>query len=445
MADNRTMAQLLEAPTEGYEDAIVVPEINANNFKIKHGLLNLVQNKQFFGHDKEDPHAHIRYFNKSLYADVPELLEFGRLFPGNIVTNPKEDLKGITTRSGVAYQGPTIPSTSSSSPKVMNRDTEVTKDKVLPTNNGGTEDIHPPVVQTSEPVVAPVSAPMPNQRTSIPFPSRRSDERRREKANDQIEKFYEIFRDNEFRISFNGCLDPYAPKFASTLKTLSDTKRKLCEMARTPLNENCSAVILNKVTFLFSKHFSIVNHTFSLRIHKDYSPESRKELKLLKLNVKSSIDEPPEVELKDLPPHLEYAFLEGDDKLPIIIAKDLKDEEKEALIKWMTSRLRILLYKPIPFEKKLKRSEDTNLSLKLGEEAMYLFAKKMQARIMRDPFVPRIRCVVVTGQEAFDILKLATVDPPGYTTLPITPAKKIFDQEFNGLRSTRMSRRFVIP
>ncbi|GJV62947.1 reverse transcriptase domain-containing protein [Tanacetum coccineum] len=51
-------------PTEGYEDAIVVPEINANNFEIKHGLLNLVQNKQFFGHDKEDPHAHIRYFNK---------------------------------------------------------------------------------------------------------------------------------------------------------------------------------------------------------------------------------------------------------------------------------------------------------------------------------------------------------------------------------------------
>ncbi|GKB84517.1 hypothetical protein Tco_0956789, partial [Tanacetum coccineum] len=46
MADNRTMAQLLEAPTEGYENAIVVPEINANNFEIKHGLLNLVQNKQ---------------------------------------------------------------------------------------------------------------------------------------------------------------------------------------------------------------------------------------------------------------------------------------------------------------------------------------------------------------------------------------------------------------
>ncbi|GJZ96243.1 hypothetical protein Tco_0668577 [Tanacetum coccineum] len=64
MDDNRTMAQLLEAPTKGYEDAIVVPEITADNFELKHGLLTLVQNKQFFGHDKEDPHAHIRYFNK---------------------------------------------------------------------------------------------------------------------------------------------------------------------------------------------------------------------------------------------------------------------------------------------------------------------------------------------------------------------------------------------
>nr|GFA75914.1 reverse transcriptase domain-containing protein [Tanacetum cinerariifolium] len=64
MADNRTMAELLQAPTEGYEDAIVIPKIVVNNFELKHGLINLVQNKQFFGHNKEDPHAHIRYFNK---------------------------------------------------------------------------------------------------------------------------------------------------------------------------------------------------------------------------------------------------------------------------------------------------------------------------------------------------------------------------------------------
>nr|GFB91360.1 reverse transcriptase domain-containing protein [Tanacetum cinerariifolium] len=64
MADNRTMEELLQTPIEGYEDVIVIPEIAANNFELKHGLINLVQNKQFFGHDKEDLHAHIRYFNK---------------------------------------------------------------------------------------------------------------------------------------------------------------------------------------------------------------------------------------------------------------------------------------------------------------------------------------------------------------------------------------------
>nr|GFD46257.1 reverse transcriptase domain-containing protein [Tanacetum cinerariifolium] len=55
MADQRAMAQLLQAPTEGYEDTIVVLAISTDNFELKHGLLTLVQNKQFFGHDKEDP------------------------------------------------------------------------------------------------------------------------------------------------------------------------------------------------------------------------------------------------------------------------------------------------------------------------------------------------------------------------------------------------------
>nr|GFA38350.1 reverse transcriptase domain-containing protein [Tanacetum cinerariifolium] len=64
MAENQTMTQLLQAPTDGYEDAIVIPEIAATNFELKHGLLNLVQNKQYFGHEKEDPHAYLRYFNK---------------------------------------------------------------------------------------------------------------------------------------------------------------------------------------------------------------------------------------------------------------------------------------------------------------------------------------------------------------------------------------------
>nr|GEY98906.1 reverse transcriptase domain-containing protein [Tanacetum cinerariifolium] len=85
MADNRTMAQLLQAPIVGYEDAIVILEIAATNFELKHGLINLVQNKQFFGNDKEDPHAHIRYFNKITSTmrvpNVPNLTIKLMLFP----------------------------------------------------------------------------------------------------------------------------------------------------------------------------------------------------------------------------------------------------------------------------------------------------------------------------------------------------------------------------
>ncbi|GJR31344.1 reverse transcriptase domain-containing protein [Tanacetum coccineum] len=77
-----------------------------------------------------------------------------------------------------------------------------------------------------------------------------------------------------------------------------------------------------------------------------YLPQIRKELKICEAkNDKSSIDEPLEVELKDLPPHLEYAFLEGDDKLPVIIAKDLSVEEKAALIKVLKSHKRAIAWK----------------------------------------------------------------------------------------------------
>nr|GFC73534.1 reverse transcriptase domain-containing protein [Tanacetum cinerariifolium] len=156
----------------------------------------------------------------------------------------KEDLKGITTRSGVAYQGPTTPIPS----KVTKQGTEVTKDKVQNSSSQSTAPVQPSVTQTpvSEPVVAPVSDPMPNLKPSIPYPSRHDNERRRDHANEQIEKFYEIFKEMSFEISFADALI-LMPKSASTLKALIGNKEKLCEMARTPMNEHCSAVILNKL------------------------------------------------------------------------------------------------------------------------------------------------------------------------------------------------------
>nr|GFA25912.1 reverse transcriptase domain-containing protein [Tanacetum cinerariifolium] len=169
--------------------------------------------------------------------------------PSNTITNPKEDLKGITTRSGVAYQGPTIPTSS----KVVKQGTKVTKDQVQTPSSQSTTPVQPPVIQfetqtpVSEPVVAPISAPMPNLKSSIPYPSRRDNERRRDQANEQIEKFYEIFKDMSFEISFTDALILML-KFASTLKALIGNKEKLSEMARIPMNEHCLVVILNQLS-----------------------------------------------------------------------------------------------------------------------------------------------------------------------------------------------------
>nr|GEX79814.1 reverse transcriptase domain-containing protein [Tanacetum cinerariifolium] len=198
-------------------------------------------------------------FGQFMKMNTASSLGSGTL-PGNTITNPKEDLKGITTQSETAYQGPTIPTTSYSLSKVVEREAEVTKDMVPPTNNGSTKDVQPPVVQTEtpiqnsepvvaliiKPVVAPVSALKSNQKPSISYPSRLHDQNLRDKANDQKEKFFQIFQDLNFNISFADALI-LMPKFGPTIKTLLTNKDKLYELARTPLNEHCSAVLLKKL------------------------------------------------------------------------------------------------------------------------------------------------------------------------------------------------------
>nr|GEZ23542.1 reverse transcriptase domain-containing protein [Tanacetum cinerariifolium] len=209
---------------------------------------------------------------------------FGTL-PSNTITNPTKDLKGITTRSVNAYQGPTIPTTSSSLPKVVERETKVTKDTVPPINNESTKDIQPSDVQAKipiqnsehvvapiiKPVVAPVSALKPNHKPSIPYPSRLHDQKLCDKANDQIEKFFQIFKYLNFNISFADALS-LMPKFGSTIKTLLTNKDKLYELARTPLNEHCSEVLLKKLPeklrdpdkFLIPCDFSGMNECLAL-------------------------------------------------------------------------------------------------------------------------------------------------------------------------------------
>nr|GEU99676.1 reverse transcriptase domain-containing protein [Tanacetum cinerariifolium] len=346
--------------------------------------------------------------------------------PSNTITNPKEDLKGITTQSGNAYKGPTIPTTSSPS----QIETRIPYSK-------------PIVAPVLEPVVALVSAPKPNQKPSIPYSSRLHDQKLCDKANNQKEKFFHIFKDLDFNISFADALI-LMPKFGPTIKILLTNKEKLYELARTLLNEHCSVVLLKKlpeklgdpeaVTFNLDqtlryfanydamsvnqivlidvaceeysqevlRFFMCGNPTPSTEpivsnssptltpfgdsdflleetdaflaiddepispeideayydskgdillleefLNNDLSspPIPSQELKVVKpTNEKSSIDEPPVVELMDLPPHLEYAFLEGNDKLPVIIVKDLKDEEKTALIKVLKSHTQALAW-----------------------------------------------------------------------------------------------------
>nr|GEW26687.1 reverse transcriptase domain-containing protein [Tanacetum cinerariifolium] len=210
--------------------------------------------------------------------------------PGNTITNPKEDLKGITTRSRNAYQGPTIPTTSSSLPPVVERETEVTKDTVPPTNNGSTKDIQPLVVQGETPIsnFEPVVAPIINPLLLL----------------------FIALED-----------DPASPK-------------------------DDHSYVDTEGDILLLEAFLIDDPSLLPPNQGNYLPQVRKELKICEAKTdKSSIDEPPEVELKDLPPHLEYAFLEGDDKFPVIIAKDLSDEEKTALITVLKLHKRAIAWK----------------------------------------------------------------------------------------------------
>ncbi|GKE84919.1 reverse transcriptase domain-containing protein, partial [Tanacetum coccineum] len=159
--------------------------------------------------------------------------------PSNTIPNPKGEMKAITTRSGVAYEGPSIP-TNPSPKKVVERETEETTDKEQTNFQGSTAHIPPPIIPIpiSEPDVLK-TLPKPN----IPYPSRRNDQKSRDKASNQMEKIFQIFQDLRFDISFADAL-LLMPRFAPTIRNLLMNKEKLLELAKIPLNENCSAMLL---------------------------------------------------------------------------------------------------------------------------------------------------------------------------------------------------------
>nr|GEV30921.1 reverse transcriptase domain-containing protein [Tanacetum cinerariifolium] len=346
--------------------------------------------------------------------------------PSNTIPNHRENLKVITTRSGVTLAEPSV---SPSSSKEVNREPETITDQMpkvaKDTIQLSTENIQPLVAQTQIPIYEPVVAPKP--KPTIPYPSRVNKQKLREKDDNLALKFVEIFRNLHFELSFTDAL-LHMPKFALIFKSLLNNREKLFDLAITPVNENCLAVILKKLpeklgdpgkptcslhsweTLLRTERalIDVYGEELTLRVDDEaitfkvgqtskysysdaesiyridvidvaYEDESipsgvddtdldlEKDIRLLEellnnnpslshlppkeLNVeeiktvKSSIDEPPKLELKELPSHLEYAYLEGADKLPVIIVKDLKVDEKEALLKVLKSHKRAIAWK----------------------------------------------------------------------------------------------------
>nr|GEU65090.1 reverse transcriptase domain-containing protein [Tanacetum cinerariifolium] len=391
------MEELLQAPTKGYGESIVIPEINADHFEIKTNLLQFVQANPYRGFERENPHTHINNFKMITltlkFRDVPNderFKEMLRACPHHGFT----ELAQIDT----FYNGLNDNDQDSLNAAVGGNLLKTT-DKEQTNFQGSTAHIQPPVTLISEPNV-PKILPKPN----IPYPSRLNDQKLHEKATNQMEKFFHIFQDLHFDISFAYALT-LMPKFASTIKSLLTNKDKLFEFAKIPLNENCSAMLLKKLPvrdlgkFLipcdfsgmdyvareeyaqeilgFSKNSSGGNPTstsepilsdsspsftpfegsdfileeieaylkdesISLEIdHADCDPEGDICLieKLLnndlfqllpidlkqgeEIKAKASIEEPPELELKDLPSHLKYAYLEGG-LAPWALTRDLE-------------------------------------------------------------------------------------------------------------------------
>ncbi|GJY24691.1 reverse transcriptase domain-containing protein [Tanacetum coccineum] len=177
--------------------------------------------------------------------------------PSNTIPNPKGEMKAITTQSGIAYEGPSNP-TKPSPKKVVKRETEEITDEEQNDFQGSTAQIPPPVIpkpipEPEIPKTLPKSTPIPEPEISktvpkanIPYPSRRDNQKNREKASYQKEKIFQMFQDLRFDISFADALF-LMPRFAPTIRDLLMNKEKLLELVKIPLNENCSAMLLKKL------------------------------------------------------------------------------------------------------------------------------------------------------------------------------------------------------
>nr|GEW99806.1 reverse transcriptase domain-containing protein [Tanacetum cinerariifolium] len=411
-----------------------------------------------------------------------------RTLSSNTITNPKEDLKGITTQSGIAYKGPTIPTTSSPS-KVVERETKVTKDTMPPTNNRITKDVPPPNLLTNKEKLFELARTPLNEHCSVVLLKKLPEKLRDhgkflipcdflrmdvclaladlaasinlmplsiwnklslpelsptymtlELADRSISRPVGVAEDVSIKVEkFHFPTDIAVIDFDADPRVRLILKRLFLKTGRALIDVYKGELTLrvgNKaVTFNLdqtSRYSSNYDDESINRIDGDIllleeflnndplsPPLPPQELKVVEpKNENSSTDEPPVVELKDLPPHLEYEFLEGDDKLPVIISKDLKDEEKTAHIK---EKSHFMVKEGIVLGHKISKN-----GIEVDKAKVDVIAKLPHPTTVKDQVIKGC----VHGQEAIDILKACHNGPtrgqhgPNYTT------KKVFDFGF---------------
>nr|GEX60504.1 hypothetical protein [Tanacetum cinerariifolium] len=167
--------------------------------------------------------------------------------PGNTIANPKGELNAITTRSGLVTEGPTVPN----HPKSINPEEDecVKETYTNPDLAEYTIKVPPPPVQKPKPPIQSnfVLHTRDSLLSHIPYPSRMMKQKQQEKDDIQIQKFWNMFKQLHLNITLTEALS-LMPKYQKMLKSLLSNKEKLQELANTPLNENCSAVILKKLS-----------------------------------------------------------------------------------------------------------------------------------------------------------------------------------------------------
>ncbi|GKD10172.1 hypothetical protein Tco_1189857, partial [Tanacetum coccineum] len=188
------VSQIQGVSKTDFESYAKANDANMNNLQMK--LDNFQRNQNDFQRVYNDSQKKQDDFQKMMLSFMQNYhtnkASSSSSLPSNTIPNPRNEDKAITTRSGASYDGPPIP---------------------------------------------------PPTKTSFPYPSRLAKEKIRKKDDILASKFMEIFRNLHFELSFADALI-HMPKFAPMFKKMLNNKDKLIELTKTPLNENCSAVVL---------------------------------------------------------------------------------------------------------------------------------------------------------------------------------------------------------